>query len=117
MAAFVFTRALGSVAQLASLPAANDAIVWVLVNGLALEDDAILREYETLDQLLANNPEASFSGYVRIEHTASISITVDHTFQRVDVDDGVDPDWSPTSVETIGAIVACYDPDTTGGTD
>jgi hypothetical protein len=118
VAALVFNIAKGRFARYCDLPAANDAIVWVALQSAGLEADAVLQDYATLSALLAAaNDEATFTGYARIAHTASIVVTTDNTNNRVDVDDTSDPAWSPTSAQALGKIIACYDPDTTTGTD
>ena len=107
----------GKVAQLATLPAANDALVAVLLQSTGLESEATLRDYDTLAQILAaSNDEVTSPGYNR-QTLASVTVTVDDTNDRVDVD-CADPSWTVTaSVQNVGAVVICYDPDTTGGTD
>lgn len=47
---------------------------------------------------------------------ASVTVTVDNTNDRVDID-MADITWTAASGNAVGALVVCYDPDTTGGTD
>lgn len=90
----------------------------MLLKSAGLVSDATLLDYASLSTLLAGaSDEATFTGYARLTHTGSLVVTVDNTNDRTDVDDSSDPSWSPTSAEALGKIVACYDPDTTGGTD
>lgn len=118
MAAIVFNIAKGRVGRYADLPATNDAIIWVLLKFAGLEADATLQDYTTLSALLAAaNDEATFTGYARITHVASIVPAVDNTANSLSVDDTTDPTWTPSSAQGLGKIIACYDPDTTGGTD
>lgn len=116
MAAFIFNVAKGRFVHYATLPEANDAFVWVLLQSAGLEADATLRDYDDLAALLAaTNDEATFTGYSRVTATG-VTVTVDDTNEWVSVD-AADPSWSPTSAQALGKILLCYDPDTTGGTD
>lgn len=116
MAAIVFNIAKGKVARYAMLPETNDAIIWVVLKSSGLEADSVLRDYDDLAAILgAANDEAGFTGYARVTATG-VTVTVDDTNDRVDVD-AADPSWSPTTSEAEGAILAVYDPDTTAGTD
>jgi hypothetical protein len=47
---------------------------------------------------------------------ASVTVTVDDTNDRVALD-AADVTWTAPTGNAIGAVVICYDPDTTGGTD
>jgi hypothetical protein len=104
VAAIIANIAKGKLAYYAGLPAANDAIVWVVFTGT-----------ET-DVLATSLNEATFTGYARIVHTSQ-TVAVDDTNNWTTVDDGTDPSWSPTSAEAVTRIGAFYDPDTTTGTD
>ena len=118
MAAIIPNIAKGRFARYCDLPATSDAVVWIILQSAGLEADTVLQDYATLAALLAGaNDEATFAGYTRIAHTTSIVVTNDMTNNRVDVDDTTDPEWSPTSAQAVGKVVACYDPDTGGGTD
>ena len=104
----------GKLAYYAGLPAANDALVWVLLTGSETDDN--IRDADTLTAVIATSVnEATFTGYARVT-ASSVSVTVDDTNNRVDID-AADPSWSPTSAEALTRIALCYDPDTTGGTD
>lgn len=114
MANIVFNIALGRVASLAALPAANDALVVVPLEATGLESDALLRDYDTLALLLAGaSNEQTTMGRKTI---TSVSVTVNDTDNRVDID-VADQTWTAASGNAVGALVFCYDPDTTGGTD
>lgn len=114
MAALVPNMTTGKFAYYAGLPAANDAIVWVLFTGS--ETDANIRDADNLTAVIALSVnEATFTGYSR-QTATSVTVTVDDTNDRVDVD-AADPSWSPTTAEAQTRIGAFYDPDTTGGTD
>lgn len=114
MAALIPNIAKGKVAYYAGLPAANDAVIWVLFTGTETDDN--LRDADTLTAVIALAVnEATFTGYARVTGT-SVTVTVDDTNNRTDVDTA-DPSWSPTSAEALTRIGAFYDPDTTGGTD
>lgn len=120
MADFVFNIAKGKVAKYAMLDGgANDALVVVLLKSSGIEADATLKDYDTLSALLAaSNDEADFTNYARKTIT-SATVTPDDTNDRLDVDIA-DQTWSSAggaSNNTIGDLIVCYDPDTTGGTD
>jgi hypothetical protein len=119
MADGVFNIAKGKIAYYAGLPAANDALIAVLLKSSGIEADATLADHDTLSALLAaTNDEADATNYVR-KTLASVTVTVDDTNNRVDLD-FADPVWTTlggASNNTIAKLVVCYDPDTTGGTD
>jgi hypothetical protein len=104
----------GKVAYYASLPAANDALVWVLFSGTETDDN--IRDADNLTAVLATAlDEATFTGYSR-QTATGVTVTVDDVNNRVDVDCN-DPSWSPTTAQAITRIGLFYDPDTTTGTD
>lgn len=118
MADIVFNIAKGRVAELAALPAANDALILVLLKTAGIEADATLQDYDNLSLLLAaTNDEADFTGYAR-RTLASVTVTVDDTNNRVDVDAADPAAWTNTGIaQAVSAAVICYDNDTTVGTD
>lgn len=104
----------GKLAYYAGLPAANDAIIWILFSGTETDDN--LRDADTLTAVLATAlDEATFTGYARVTATG-VTVTVDDTNNWV-VADATDPSWSPTSAQALTRIGCFYDPDTTAGTD
>lgn len=116
MAAFQFNVAKGKSAYYATLPAANDGLVAVLLASAGLETDAVLKDFDTLAQVVAGaTDEATFGGYARQVLTGVVVAVDDAT--DVQTVDFADPTWSPTTAQALGKLVVCYDPDTTGGTD
>ena len=114
MADITFNIALGKVAYYASLPAANDALVMVPLEASGLESDAVLKDKNTLADVLAGaTNEQTTLGRKTL---AAVTVTVDDTNDRVDVD-CADVTWVAASGNPVGAVVVCYDPDTTSGTD
>lgn len=119
MADGVFNFALGKVAYYATLPAATDALIVVLLKATGLEADGTLRDYTDLAALLAAaNDEADFTNYTR-KTLASVAVATDNTNNRNDADAA---DFTYTAAggasnNSIGKAIVCYDPDTTGGTD
>lgn len=114
MADLVFNSSKGKVAYYASLPGANDALVAVVLEATGLEADATLKDYDTLAALLAGaSNEQTTLGRKTL---AGTSVTPDDTndWQSADFDD---PVWAGSAGNPTGAIVVCYDPDTTVGTD
>jgi hypothetical protein len=104
----------GKWAYYGGLPAANDALVWVLFSGTETDDN--LGDADTLTAVIALAVnEATFAGYAR-QTATGVTVTVDDTGNAVSLD-VADPSWSPTAVEALTRIGLFYDPDTTGGTD
>lgn len=119
MADFEFNIAKGRTVHYASLPAANDALILVLLKSSGLQADDTLKDYDNLSALLAAaNDEADFTNYVR-KTLASVSSAVDDTNNWTDVDaDDLSYAAAGGAVNnTIGKAVICYDPDTTAGSD
>ncbi|MFB7605275.1 hypothetical protein [Streptomyces gardneri] len=114
MSNLVFNVALGRVAALAALPAANDALVAVPLEAAGLVTDAAMRDYDDLATLLAgaSNEQTSMGRKV----LASVTVTVDDAADRVAID-CADITWTAATGNAVGAVVICYDPDTTTGTD
>lgn len=115
MAAGLFNIAKGRLVHYASLPAAADGFLFVLLS--AVEADDVLNNYTSLSELLAatGNTEATFTGYTRVPSTA-VTVTTDTTANTVKVD-VADPSWSPTSAQALAKLLICYDADTAAGTD
>ena len=114
MANLTFNAALGRVAAYAALPAANDALIAVPIETTGIVSDSVMRDYADLNTLLAGaSNEQTTMGRKTL---ASVTVTVDNTNDRVAVD-CADITWTAASGNAISAIVICYDPDTTTGTD
>jgi len=114
----VFNIAKGRVAHYASLPATNDALVYVLLQSTGLDADATLVDFDDLEALLAANSECNATNYTR-KTVTSATITVDDTNDRVDIDIA-DQTWTSlggATNNTIAKLLICYDPDTTTGDD
>lgn len=116
----VFNVAMGIWRNYLGLPAANDAVIVVLLKSAGLPAEATLRDFTTLAALLASSAdEADFTGYARKTLTSGITITQDDTNERVD-GDLPDQEWDPAggaTNNTLGKILFCYDPDTTVADD
>lgn len=114
MADIVFNIAKGKVAYYAGLPATNDALIAVPIETSGIESDATLQDYDNLSVLLAAaNNEQSTMGRKTL---ASVTVTVDDTNNRTDVD-AADITWTSATGNAVSALVICYDDDTTGGAD
>lgn len=114
MADLVFNVAKGRAARYADLPATNDALILVPLEATGLVADSTMRDYDNLSDLLAGSTnEQTTMGRKTL---ASVTVTVDDTNDRVDVD-CADVTWTAATGNAVGALVVCYDPDTTGGTD
>jgi hypothetical protein len=124
MSDFVFNVAKGSVAgyyqRVKSNDPANSAFVVVVLATSGLESDATLMDKDDLAAVLSGaTNEVTNSGYARKVLTDAdlAAFSVDDTNDRVDLDI---PDLVFTSIaagDGWSAILVCYDPDTTGGTD
>lgn len=114
MANIVFNTALGRVAALATLSGAADALILVPLEATGLVTDATMRDYDSLADILAGatNEQAT----VGRKTLASVTVTVNDTADRVDID-AADVTWTAPTGNAIGAVVICYDPDTGAGTD
>jgi hypothetical protein len=114
MANIVFNIALGKVAYYASLPAANDGLVLIALESSGLETDAVLRDKDDFAAVVAGTTNEQTT--VGRKTLASVTVTVDDTNDRVALD-AADVTWTSPTGNAIGAVVICYDPDTTTGTD
>lgn len=112
--ALVFNIALGRVAALAALPAANDGLVLVPLEATGLVTDTVMRDYDTLADVLAGASNEQTT--VGRKPLASVTVTVNDTDNRVDID-AADVTWTAPTGNAVGAMLVCYDPDTTTGTD
>lgn len=114
MTDLVFNIAKGRAAHYGSLPAANDGLVAVPLEASGLEADAVLQDYDNLSVLLAgtSNEQATMGR----KALASVTVAVDDTGNAVTVD-AADVTWTAATGNSVGALVICYDPDTTSGTD
>ncbi len=112
----VFNVAMGVWRTHLGLPAANDALLIVLLKAAGLPAEGTLRDFATLAALLASSAdEADFTSYARKIITSGITITQDDVNDRVD-GDFPDQEWNPAggaANNTLGKMLVCYDPDTT----
>lgn len=119
MADVVFNIAKGRAAYYSLLPATNDAIIVVLLKSSGLVSDATMIDYTSLSAILAGaSDECDFTNYVR-KTAASVTSVPDNT-NNWSAADFADITWTAAgggTNNTIGKIIVCYDPDTTGGTD
>jgi hypothetical protein len=114
MANIVFNIALGRLAYYASLPAANDGLVLIALESSGLEADSVLRDKDDFAAVVAGTTNEQTT--VGRKALASVTVTVDDTNDRIALD-ASDVTWTSPTGNAIGAVVICYDPDTTTGTD
>jgi hypothetical protein len=126
MADIVLNNVKGRFAELYNRVDSNDptnaALIVLLLASSGLETDAVLRDKDTVTDLVSGTTnEATNTGYGRKTLTDAdiVAFAPDDTNDRVDLDI---PDQTWTAVANdgtgaIGALVVCYDSDTTGGTD
>jgi len=100
---------------------ANSAIIIVALAATGIEGDAVLRDKETLfDMLSGTTNEATNSGYARKVLTDAdiVAFAPDHVNNKTVL---YVPDQTFAAVQAAGGmwsdLVFCYDPDTTSGTD
>lgn len=113
MSDFVFNAVKGEIAYYCSLPAANDALILVLLEQDGLASDADMMDLDTLAQVLATSVEQTTMG----RKTASgVTVTVNDTdnCKNLDMDNQV---WTAAAGNPVRALLVCYDPDTTTGDD
>lgn len=114
MANIVFNCSLGKVKYYGELPAANDALILVPLEASGLVADSTMRDYDTLSDILAGaTNEQTTIGRKTI---TSVTVTVNDTNDRVELD-FADQVYSTPSGNALGAMLVCYDPDTTAGDD
>lgn len=114
MADICFNIAKGRLAYYASLPAANDALILILLEATGLEADSVLRDYDDVATLLAAATNEQTTGGRKT--VTAVTVTVDDTNDRVNLD-FADQTWTALTGNGIAALLIAYDPDTTGGTD
>lgn len=97
----------------------NARLIAVLVKAANLEADNTLKDHDTLASILAGTTdECDFTNYAR-KVIASVTNTVDDTNDWFN-SDTADLIWTTAGGATnnnIGAVIFCYDSDTTAGTD
>jgi hypothetical protein len=114
MANVVLNQALSKMAYYASLPLSNDALVLVDLELTGLESDSVLRDKDTLADLVSGTTNEQTT--VGRKTLAGVVATVDDTSNTFSVRaDNVT--YSSPGGNPVGAFVICYDPDTTSGTD
>ena len=114
MGDIIFNIAKGKEQYYASLPATNDALIAVPIETSGLEADSVLQDYDNLNVLLAaSNNEQTTMGRKTL---ASVTSVVDDTNNRVDAD-AADSTWTAATGNAVSALIVCYDPDTTTGSD
>ena len=97
----------------ATLPAANDALILTPLQASGLGTDATLKDDDTLAQVLTHATEQTTIGRKTL---ASITVVVNDTTDECYLD-CADVTWTAATGNALGAVVICYDDDTTSGTD
>jgi hypothetical protein len=114
VANWISNIAKGRFAYYATLPATNDALIIVVLEAAGLEADATLKDYDTLAALLAGTTNEQTT--MGRKTATGVTVTVNDATDLVDVDMD-DLTWTAASGNAVGALLVCYDPDTTAGTD
>lgn len=111
---FVFNSAKGRAAVWLDMAGTSDALVIVPLEATGLETDEVLRDKATLaDVLSGSTNEQTTLGRKTV---TSASVTLDLTADRL-VASVADQTWTAASGNDVGAVVVCYDPDTSLGAD
>ena len=114
MATFTFNVALGRAASLAALPAASDALILTPLESSCLEADSVLKDKDTFADVVSGTTNEQTT--VGRKTLTGITVTVNDTLDRVEID-AADVSWTSPTGNAVGAMVICYDPDSTTGTD
>lgn len=114
MAQLTFNVALGRAAALAALPAASDALILIPLESSGLEADSVLKDKDTFADVVSGTTNEQTT--VGRKTLTGITVTVNDTLDRVEID-AADVSWTSPTGNAIGAMVVCYDPDSTTGTD
>lgn len=119
MAEFVFNISKGRFMEWVDLPETNDAFIGVLLQSTGLEADDVLVDYDDLAAILAStNTECDFTGYARFTLSGVAPLNPDTTDEAgFDADDPAPITNTGASSQASAALLICYDPDTTAGTD
>ena len=124
MTDFVFNVGKGQVAEFYNRVQTNDganaALTIVVLATTGLETDVVLKDKANLTLVVAGTTnEVTNANYARIELTDAdlAALSIDYVNDRVDLD-FADQTWSAVAAgDGWSAMVVCYDPDTTSGTD
>lgn len=111
---FVFNVAKGMVGYYATLPATNDALIAIPLETTGLESDAVLIDKDTFADVVSGTTNEQTT--LTRKTLTGVTSTVNDTDDRRDID-AADITWTAPGGNAVGAIVVCYDGDTTGGTD
>lgn len=114
MAQLTFNVALGRAAALAALPAASDALILIPLEASGLEADSVLKDKDTFADVVSGTTNEQTT--VGRKTLTGITVTVNDTLDRVEID-AADVSWTSPTGNPIGAMVVCYDPDNSTGTD
>lgn len=114
MANITFNVALGQAAALAALPKASDALILIPLEASGLETDAVLKDKDTFADVVSGTTNEQTT--IGRKPLSSITVTVNDTLDRVEID-AADVSWTSPTGNPIGAMVIVYDPDNTTGTD
>jgi len=109
MANLVTNIAKGRFIHYASLPAASDSLIAVVLEAADLESDDVLQDYDTLAALLGGDSnEQTDMGRKTL---AGVTVTVDDTGNTASFD-ADDITWTAATGDPTGKLVVCYKPDT-----
>lgn len=122
MANYVFgDAALGKIGSYVEdiLAGGNDAIIWIPMSQSGTAEQAETLMTFALVEADANFAEQTGAGWSRITHDEvgdGLAYAFDAANNREEADSN-DLVWAGPTVGNTTGLIACYDPDTTGGTD
>lgn len=109
MANLVTNIAKGRFIHYASLPAASDSLIAVVLEAADLESDDVLQDYDTLAALLGGaSTEQTDMGRKTL---TNVTVNVDDTANTASFD-ADDITWTAATGDPTGKLVICYKPDT-----
>lgn len=114
MADFICNIAKGRLAQYGDLSAAADALIIIPVESSGVESDATLKDKTTVSDFFSG--ATNEMGSNRKTVSSSVTVTVDQTNDRVDIDIP-DQVWTALTGNAISDLLVAYDSDTGAGTD
>lgn len=116
MGDIVFNQAKGRTAHYGSQAGVgNAALILIPLEASGLVADSVMEDYDTVADILAGATNEQGGGANRKTIT-SVTVTVDDTNNRVDID-CANQVWAGLTGNAVGALVFAYDADTTAGTD
>lgn len=117
MGNIVLNVAKGATKHYASLPGTNDALLLVPLESADLVADSTMKDYDTLAAVLAGASNEQTTIGRKTLGASDLAVTVNDTDDRLEIHLETEQTWAAATGNQVGALLLCYDPDTTGGSD